>query len=225
MELILIWVVPIGLLKKRGAGAILIKNPEAAKKIIQAALRGAQGRKKSIPVSVKTRIGYEKNQINEWIPILLQENISALTVHFRTKKDLYFGRAHWELAKTVVALRDKYAPKTLIFGNGDVKSLKEAQKLAKENGLDGVLVGRALIGNPWFFCKKNPSVADRLDAIIEHAKIFSTIGKENHFESIKKHFHAYSKGFRGAKKLRDKLMKVKNLAETKKAVEEFKNKH
>lgn len=209
-------------IEKKGAGAMLIKNPELAKKIIRAAIKGAKGRKKDIPVSVKTRIGYEKNQINEWIPILLQENISALIIHFRTKKELYFGKPHWELAKEIVALKNKYAPKTLILGNGNVKSLKEAKKLAKENMLDGVLVGRALIGNPWFFCKKEPSIADRLNAILEHARIFATIGKEKHFDSIKKHFHAYSKGFRGAKDLREKLMKAKNLDETKKIIKDFK---
>jgi nifR3 family TIM-barrel protein len=199
-------------IEKQGAGSSLIKNPELAKEIIRATKRGTK-----IPVSVKTRIGYEKNEISEWIPVILQENVAVLTVHFRTKKEMYAAPAHWELAKEVVKLRDKYAPETLIIGNGDVKNLKEAKKLAKETGLDGIMVGRAVLGNPWFFTDKSPTVIERLNAIIEHAQIFN--GK--HFDSMKKHFHAYAKGFKGAKELRESLMKIKNLPETKEVVEIF----
>lgn len=207
---------PSGNIEKQGGGAMLIKNYDLAKKIIQAVKKGA----KKIPVSVKTRIGYDKNQIKEWIPAILEENVAALTVHFRTKKESYGGSAHWDLAKEVAELRSKHAPKTLILGNGDVKSLQEAHKLAKETGIDGVMVGRAVLGNPWFFAKNLPTVAERLSAIIEHAEIFEKHG--GHFESIKKHFHAYTKGFRGAKGLREQLMKVKNAAEAKEAIQNFK---
>ena len=125
--------------------------------------------------------------------------------------------AHWELAKEIVKLRDAYSPKTLIFGNGDVQSVKEARELAKKTGLDGVMIGRGLLGNPWFFCDKKPTITERLNAIVEHAEIF----EGNNFESMKKHFHAYTRGFRGAKELREQLMKVKTYAETKRVVENF----
>ena len=205
---------PDGNIEKKGGGAALIKNPALAKEIIRATKKGAG----KIPVSVKTRIGYSKNQVAKWIPTILEENIAALTVHFRTRDEKYFGPAHWDLAKEVVKLRDKYAPETLILGNGDVKSLAEAHKLSKENGLDGVVIGRAVLGNPWFFSDKIPAVTERLNAIIEHAKFFDN-GKP--FEGIKKHFHSYAKGFRGAKELREKLMKVKNADETQKTIEDF----
>ena len=209
-------------IEKQGAGAALIKNPDLAKKIIRAALRGAQGEQKKIPVSVKTRIGYEKNQVSEWIPALLEENIDALTVHFRTRKELYGSPAHWELAEEIVKLRNKYSPKTLILGNGDVKSLKEAKQLAEKTGLDGIMIGRSVLGNPWFFSDRTPTISERLRAVMEHAEIFGT---EKPFDSIKKHFHAYAKGFRGAKELRDSLMKVKNASETKKVIENFLKKY
>ena len=196
-----------------GAGAALIKNPELAKKIIRSAKKGG------IPVSVKTRIGYGKNQVKEWIPALLEEDISALTVHFRTRKEMYSSHAHWELAEKIVKLRDKYSPETLILGNGDVKSLKEARDLAEKYGLDGIMIGRGALGNPWLFSGKNPNIEDRLRAIIEHAEIFSNQGRP--WDGIKKHFHAYAKNFRGAKELREELMKVKNLSETKKVIENF----
>ncbi len=213
---------PDGNIEKKGGGAALIKNPELAKEVIRAVKRGAG----KIPVSVKTRIGYKKNQVAKWIPAILEENISALTVHLRTRDEKYFGPAHWELAKEIVKLRDKYAPKTLILGNGDVKSLTEARHLVKQTGLDGVVIGRAVLGNPWFFSGKNPTVKEKLNAIIEHAEIFSAQGGPRPrgypgWEGIKKHLHAYTKGFRGAKELRESLMKVKNLSETKKVIKAF----
>jgi len=212
-------------IEKRGGGAALIKNFYLAKEIIRAAKKGAGG----IPVSVKTRIGYDKNQISEWIPALLEENIAALTVHFRTRKEMYAIKAHWELAKEIVKLRDKISPKTLIIGNGDVKSLDEAKKLLKETGLDGIMIGRGVLGNPWFFSGKTLPLPQKLSAIIEHAEIFDSFHKEaviknghyKQFESLKKHFHAYVKDFKGAKDLRDNLMKVRNTAEARKVIDDF----
>ncbi|MCX6720164.1 MAG: tRNA-dihydrouridine synthase [Candidatus Staskawiczbacteria bacterium] len=204
-------------IEKQGAGAILIKNLALAKEIIRATKKGAS----KLPVSVKTRIGYNKNEISEWISGLLEEDITALTVHFRTRDEMYFASAHWELAKEIVELKNKIAPKTLILGNGDIKSLKEALKLVKETGLDGIMVGRATLGNPWFFSEQVPTVSERLNAIIGHIKIFEKNGEVKHFDSMKKHFHAYTKGFRGAKELRENLMKVKNTLEARKTIENF----
>lgn len=202
--------------EKQGAGSSLIKNPELAKQIIRAAKAGV----KKIPVSVKTRIGYDKNEIDTWIPHILKEGVAALTVHFRNKNQAYDVRANWDLAKKVVELRNRISPETLILGNGDVKTLEQAKDLAEKFGLDGVMIGRALIGNPWFFVGKVPSKADKLKAILEHSKILPA---EKHWDSIKKHFHAYTKDFVGAKDLREALMKVKNKTETQKVVNNFKN--
>ena len=210
--------------EKKGGGSALIKNFELAAEIIQATKRGAG----KLPVSVKTRIGYGKNQINDWIVALLKQDIAALTVHLRTRNEMYRVAAHWELAKEIVKLKNKYAPKTIILGNGDIKSLEDARRLVKETGLDGVMIGRSMVGNPWFFHAPRspkgvvgsdymPTIKERLRAIIEHAEIFEKIGGHN-FDSLKKHFHAYAKGFRGAKELRDCLMKVKSTEELKMVV-------
>jgi nifR3 family TIM-barrel protein len=204
-------------IEKKGGGAALIKNPALAKEIIRSAKKGAG----KIPVSVKTRIGYSKNQISDWIPAILEENVAALTVHFRTKKEAYSGQAHWELAKEIVKLRDQIAPKTLIIGNGDVKTLAQAKKLIEETGIDGIMVGRAIVGNPWFFADYSPTLSERLNAVVEHAELFEKNCDSKQFESMKKHFHAYTKGFRGARELREQLMKVKNAAETRRVIENF----
>ena len=214
-------------IEKKGGGASLIKNPDLAREIIRAAKKGAG----KIPVSVKTRIGYNKNEIAEWIGALLEENIATLTVHFRTRNELFSSSIHWELAEDIIKLRNRYAPKTLILGNGDVKSFAQARELIEKTGLDGIMVGRGLLGNPWFFSGRVPLLSERLNVIIEHAEIFDNLhkadmGKKGYckqFDRMKKHFHAYTKGFKGAKELRENLMKVNNAIETRKVVEKFLN--
>ncbi|MFZ3057994.1 MAG: tRNA-dihydrouridine synthase [Minisyncoccales bacterium] len=201
-------------IEQKGAGAALIKDVNLAKQIIRATKEGT----KKIPVSVKTRLGYDENQITEWIIPLLQENIAALTIHFRTRKEMYRSPAQWNLAKEIVRLRDLYSPETLIIGNGDIKSLTQAYELIKENKIDGIMVGRATLGNPWFFSDKLPSAQERLKAIVEHVELFND---PKQFNVMKKHFHAYAKGFNGAKELRDRLMETKNYLEVKKLIEEF----
>lgn len=209
-------------IEKQGAGAALIKNFDLAKQIIRSTKRGAG----KLPVSVKTRIGYAGNQINEeWIRALLEENLAALTIHLRTKKEMFKVPAHWELASKIMKLRDRWSPDTLIFGNGDIKSLVQARQLLKKIRLDGIMIGRGVLGNPWFFSGRNPDLSVRLNAIIEHAKIFEKLYKKEgclkSFDMMKKHFHAYATGFRGAKGLRDRLMKVKNSIEIKKIIDDF----
>lgn len=211
-------------IEKQGAGSILIKDPKLAKEIIRATKKGAG----KIPVSVKTRIGYETEIVDNWIKAVLEEEPAALTIHFRTRNELYLPPAHWELAEKIVKLRNKHSLKTLILGNGDIKTLEEAKKAVNDTGIDGVMIGRALVGDPWFFSGKIPTIRKRLKAIVEHAEIFEKLHKKEmkngrceQFESMKKHFHAYTSGFRGAKELREKLMKVKNAYETKKVIGDF----
>ncbi len=150
-------------IEKQGAGAAMIKDPAAAVAVIAAAKRGIAAAGKSasrrIPVSVKTRVGYNDVQIDTWISILLSQNIAALTVHARTRKELSLVPAKWDYIKKVVELRDKLAPDTVIIGNGDVTSLADGRAKALASGADGVMVGRALFGNPWFFDASREVVA------------------------------------------------------------------
>lgn len=142
---------PAGAIIDQGCGAAMIKTPELAVSIIRAAKRGAKSDEGGIPVSVKTRLGYHQDQLEEWIPILLAEKLAVLTVHARTRKDMSKVPARWERLRRVVELRNEISPDTLIIGNGDVLSLADAKAKAEESGVDGVMIGRALFGNPWFF--------------------------------------------------------------------------
>ena len=150
-------------IEKQGCGSAMIKTPEKAAAIIRAAKRGAQG----IPVSVKTRVGYNFDEIDSWIPALLAEKPAALTIHARTRKDLSKVPANWEYVVRVVSLRDKLAPTTRIIGNGDVLSLEDARQKVASSGADGAMIGRALFGNPWFFNTKQ-RLPMRLHALPTH---------------------------------------------------------
>jgi tRNA-dihydrouridine synthase len=208
----------------QGAGAMLIKNPLLARKIIQATKRGA----KRLPVSVKTRIGYAKNEIKKWLPALLGEDLAALTVHLRTRNEMSDAAAHWELAPEIVALRDRYAPDTVILGNGDVRDLYDARAQVAASGFDGAMIGRGILGNPWFFSEKKPTTREKLDRMAIHAGLFEKLYRSNkkdrlkNFDIMKKHFKAYASGFLGAKELRARLMKTENAGEVKEVIEKFK---
>lgn len=209
-------------IEKQCAGSGMIKNPEVAFAVIQSAKEGATAGERKIPVSVKTRIGYNKNEINTWIRGLLEQDIALLTVHLRTRKEMSEVPAHWDLMKDIVALRDEVAPNTLIFGNGDVKDLDEARQKVKETGCDGVMIGRGIFGNPWLFANKIPTLGEKLKVMIEHTKLFEKeLGQYKNFAIMKKHYKAYVNNFDGAKELRTKLMEAENSTEIEKMVNDF----
>jgi len=142
--------------EKQGAGAALMKNPKLAAEIIRAAKDGAGG----LPVSVKTRLGYDEDTLEEWLAVLLAEEPAAVTVHARTRKEMSAVPAHWERVKAAVEIRDKMKSSALIIGNGDVGDVAEARRRAEETGADGIMIGRAIFGNPWLFASQ-PSAAVR----------------------------------------------------------------
>ena len=214
--------------EKSGCGAAMIKTPELAREIIKSVRRGAP----NIPVSVKTRIGYNVVEIETWIPNILAEKPAALTVHLRTRKEMSEVPAHWELMPRIVALRDTLSPETLIIGNGDAKNIADAREKAEISGCDGVMLGRAIFGNPWLFKNKDvltrgaldtelpsqtaysylPSREERIQALIEHIMLFKELLEGTvHFAVMKKHFKAYISGWDNAKDLRVSLMEAATL--------------
>ncbi len=212
--------------EKQGAGACLMKNPQLAQEIIKATQRGAG----KLPVSVKTRIGYNKNNLAEWLPYLLETELAAITVHARTRKEMSLVPAHWEVVKDAVAIRDKYDSsenKTLILGNGDVRDLADGEEKIKATGADGVMIGRGIFGNPWLFNRSvvpgSIGIKEKLKVMVEHTYLFEKIlGEHKNFDIMKKHYKAYVNGFDGAKELRIKLMEgAKTAADVEKIVVDF----
>jgi nifR3 family TIM-barrel protein len=204
---------------KQGAGAALIKNPKLARKIIEEAKRGAG----KMPISAKTRIGDVKNDLKIWLPELLKAEPAAIIIHARTRKELSLAPANWKAVNEAVKIRNKCKSKTLILGNGDVVSLENAYKKAKETGADGIMVGRGIFGNPWFFNPKiNPGETTpkkKIKILLEHAVLFEKIfGKTKNFDIMRKHFKAYINGFDGAKNIRIKAMEAQNAKQLKKTL-------
>ena len=215
--------------EKQGAGAAMMKDMEKARAIIKAVKDGIKDSKnKNVSISVKTRIGYSKNQISEWIPFLLSQDLDALTIHARTRKEMSLVPARWEHVKEVVEIKNKMGVKTKIIGNGDVRDLKHGYDLAKETGCDGIMIGRSVFGNPWIFSRREkiPTIEQKLKAMLEHTKLYEKLlGKVKNFANMKKHYKAYVNGFDGAKELRVKLMETQSYKEVEKIVSNFLKNH
>lgn len=206
--------------EKQCAGAAMMKDVELAKEIIRAAKDGAG----KLPISVKTRIGYNKNEIETWIPALLGEDIAALSIHLRTRKEMSDVPAHWEVIKRIVEIRNEMKVQTFIIGNGDVADIDDARRKCEKYGCDGVMLGRAIFGNPWLFSDSlhSVSVSQRLTVLVEHTKLFEKLlVKHKNFAIMKKHFKAYVSGFDGAKELRMKLMETNSAKEVEKITLNF----
>ncbi|MDP3962319.1 MAG: tRNA-dihydrouridine synthase [bacterium] len=203
--------------EKQGGGAAMIKDKKNALAVLEAAREGS-----GLPVSVKTRIGYNKNQIEDWIGFLLEQKLPALTVHLRTRKEMSNVSAHWELMEGIVKMRDEISPETLVLGNGDVMSIEQAKEKVRETGCDGIMIGRGIFGNPWLFSGRIPSVEERLKVLVEHTKLYEKLlGKVKSFALMKKHFKAYVSGWDGAKELRVKLMETENAKEVESVVKSY----
>ena len=194
--------------EKGGAGASLIKDPPRARALIRAA------QESGLPVSVKTRIGYNVVELETWVPEILAEKPVALTLHARTRKEMSEVPARWEFVKRAVEIRNAVSPSTLIIGNGDVKNLAEARARVTETGCDGVMIGRGLFGNPWLFSERVPTPQERVEGLIEHLELFDThLSSITNYATMKKHFKAYISGWHGASEVRSELMETHAPAE------------
>lgn len=208
-------------IEKQGCGSAMIKNPEIAKAVIEAAKRGGEG----LPVSVKTRLGYNKDELETWLPFLLKAEPAAITVHARTRKEMSKVPARWERIARAVEIRDELKSSTLILGNGDALSIADAQKKAQESGADGVMLGRAIFGNPWLFHPEkdlsNICLEERFEAVLEHTQLFEELLPHKNFSIMKKHFKAYISGFEGAPELRNELMERASSEEVAECIARF----
>ena len=221
--------------EKAGGGAAVMKNPKLARELVKAARRGAP----NLPISIKTRLGYSRDTLEEWLPALLAAKPAAIAIHARTRKEMSAVPARWERIKRAVEIRDEMRSTTLIVGNGDLKDLNDAREKIQETGADGAMLGRAVFGTPWLFAKEkllekslveptgrpedfSKEVFRRLTVMLEHAKLFETLFCDiKSFAIMKKHFKAYCEGFAGAKELRMKLMEANSAKEVEKIVETF----
>lgn len=200
----------------------MIKNPMLAQEIIKAAQEASD-----LPVSVKTRIGYNHETLDEWLTALLEANPVAVTLHLRTRKQMSLVPADWEQMKKAVAIRNRVNRKVLLIGNGDVQNVEDGKRRVEETECDGVMIGRGMFGNPWVF---NPAYSgsdtlnakvshlDKMEALVELAYGFEKIRPAKNFAILKKHIKAFVTGFDGAAELRAKLMQANSAAELERIV-------
>lgn len=193
---------------KNGLCIAMINNRGLTGEIL-AASREAVG--EDFPLSVKTRLGL--NEVDyTWHEFLLNHKLNMLSIHGRTAKQLSKVPADWDAINHVREMRDSLFPATLMVGNGDVKSKKQAEELAQKHQLDGIMIGRGIFDDPYVFAADSPwagmTKRQKLDLYAKHVKLFIKTWPEGQrkLHTLNKFCKIYVNGFDGAKELRDKLM-------------------
>lgn len=215
---------PAGKVVKQEAGIGLCKDPKLAQEIIAATKEGAG----DLPVSVKTRLGLVKPQLDTWIAPLLESKISALIIHGRTKVEMSKVPAHWDLIGEVAAMGRQAG--TLVIGNGDILSYQDGLEKATQYGVDGIMVGRGVFHNPWIFDPGIDPAAitprQRLDLLLDHTDRFmrqwtdpATGRLLKNFDVLKRFYKIYVSGWDGAKDLRAQLMECKTADQVKRLID------
>ena len=190
-----------------------------------------------IPVSVKTRLGYDSIVITDWMQELLELEPHVISIHGRTLAQHYKGEANWDAIAAAAEIVRKTG--TLIFGNGDIQSLYHAAQRIRATGVHGVLIGRASFGNPWLFREReqlkkllnsgiNPTREDlpeeapgreeRLLMALEHARVHAKLKGKDHYVELRKHMGWYLGHFCGAKRVRNELVRINSLADVERII-------
>lgn len=203
---------------KGGGGAGMILHPELAAEIIAAAKTAG------LPVSVKTRLGYSRtDEWEEWLTHILKQDVVALTVHLRTKKEMSKVEAHWELMRDIRKLRDKISPNTLIIGNGDIRDRQHAMELYEQSGINGFMIGRGVFHNPYAFEKdaKTHSKSELLGLLQMQLDLYDQYSAltGRPFETLKRFFKIYVRDFEGASELRHELMQCRSTDEVRATID------
>ncbi len=210
-----------------GGGAAMIDTPAIAAAAIQAIKDGIKAAEKTLPVSVKTRLGNKKNVADTWLPFLLEQGLDALTIHARTAKELSKVPARWEEVGKLVELRDRMKVNTIIVGNGDVKDAKEAQEKYEMYRVDGVMIGRGIFQNPWAFDRSplphRGTPQEHLEVMERHVRLFTEVwGNRKNYAILKTFYKIYINNFHGATDWRVRAMATNSAPEVLALLEELK---
>lgn len=212
---------PVHKIVSNGEGSALMKDPELAGRIVEAAVSASRG----LPVTVKIRAGWDHNSINapEMAKILESAGAAAICVHGRTRTQQYSGNSDNSVIAAV-----KAAVKVPVIGNGDVTSGESAIRMISETGCDGIMIGRAAIGDPFIFAEVKAALEGReylpptIGEVIETAlfqlrSMIEDKGERVGIAESRKHLCRYLKGFRGSSEARGRI----NLANTYEEAEEI----
>lgn len=194
-----------------------------------------------LPLSVKTRLGYDSVIIKEWSACLAQGRPEVISIHGRTLQQLYRGEADWEAIAEAAAQIRRYG--ILAFGNGDLGSLNESAARIQASGVDGILIGRAALGNPWIFqgkelireavrkrCRQpipetQVQLEERFDVLLTHARTFERFHDAARFPRMRKHLGWYCSGFPHAASLRAGMVKTDQARDVERLLETYVAQH
>ncbi|OIO13103.1 hypothetical protein COV53_06835 [Candidatus Gottesmanbacteria bacterium CG11_big_fil_rev_8_21_14_0_20_37_11] len=205
---------------RKGGGGGLIGNFNLSREILEIVYQGICRTKRNIPLSVKTRIGENKEATKNWFDFLSKLPLSVVCIHGRTLSQGLSGRVKWEEVK--LAAKILHSKGILCLGNGDVKSLDDAHNKSKLYDLDGILIGRAALGNPWVFLRGSiPSKEEIFRVIIQHSELVSSFYHKKDFIKARKHFGWYCRNFYDANKLKVELMRTESKSEVKKIINKY----
>ena len=201
---------------KNGDGSKLLQNLELLEQIAREVVKAS-----SVPVTAKIRKGWDKDNIVavEAAKILESAGISAITIHGRTREEYYSGTADWQIIKKV-----KEAVNIPVIGNGDIRGKEDAMRMFEETNVDGIMIGRASIGNPWIFeevvnylsgnMQRSVTNEERLNVILEHINLeIQEKGESTAIKEMRKHLAYYIRNTKDASKLREKINKIDNKEE------------
>jgi len=197
-----------------GAGAALMRDPVRAGRVVESVVEAMERRRVRRPVWVKIRSGWDDDSINApaLARVLQDAGASGITVHARTRRAHYSGRADWRVIADVVD-----AVKIPVLGNGDVRSGEDAVAMLSETGCLGVMVGRAALGAPWIFDpmiaildgrtpRGNPRPEERIRVVLCHLEMEVALrGSERAARFMRKHIHWYTHGLPGSARLRERV--------------------
>lgn len=201
--------------ERANAGSALLKDKEKIKQIVTSVVKAVP-----IPVTVKIRSGYDKNEAAQIAKIIESSGAKAITIHPRTKKQGFTGSADWNIIKEV-----KDSVKIPVIGNGDIKSCFDAKKMLEETGCDAVMIGRATLGNPWLIKETvayledgtilpKVTLKEKKEIIKKHIKYLeSTKNEKVTLLEIRSHIGWYFKGNKNSKKVKEDVCKAKSIKE------------
>jgi len=203
----------------KGAGAGLINADRGLVKDIVSAVKDGAG---NLPVSVKTRVGWLNYDL-DWIRFLLEQDLDVLTVHGRTATGVHSKTPNWGRIRASVDIRNELGKKTLIFGNGGIGTLKLADKRVRTCKVDGIMIGKEAIHNPWIFSGRDfVPVSESFETFRRHILLFKdTWGETKDFNTLKKFVGSYVNGFVGSQDIRNEMMKTTTLDELLEQVEKL----